>query len=200
MPPGIEKRTVCRLSGLLPSPFCPHTMEEYFIAGTEPKKPDDIYQLFLIDTRNGLLANKFCDQRFVEEKAIAVFPKEVEKWARENGWPSPPLIESPPCKGPPESLQPLKPPRPQSWIEITRPRPFDSYKLDPLIPDREEKIIFEAHASPEIREVDWYVNGEKIGTAVAPDFRSSWSPVPGTFRVEARSGTLQAAQSFEVVK
>ncbi len=35
-PKGIERMTVCGYSGMKPSPYCDHTVEELFIAGTEP--------------------------------------------------------------------------------------------------------------------------------------------------------------------
>ncbi len=36
-PKGIEHVTVCGYSGMKPSPYCDHTVEELFIAGTEPR-------------------------------------------------------------------------------------------------------------------------------------------------------------------
>ncbi len=36
-PEGIIKVTICAESGELPSAFCPHTIEEIFVSGTEPK-------------------------------------------------------------------------------------------------------------------------------------------------------------------
>ncbi|MDD4628927.1 MAG: hypothetical protein PHE68_06115, partial [Candidatus Peribacteraceae bacterium] len=199
----------------------PHTMEEFFVAGTEPKEPDDIYRPLLIDTRNGLLANNCLpgeatakpqwsraetgDQVFVQQKAFAVFPMEVEKWARENGWPTPPTRQSPLC-GSASSRADSSRSGPEmatsqsaTWLEITRPQTNDSYKLDPLIPDTEEKIVFEAHASSEIRTIDWFVNGKKVGTGKAPDFRFPWQPKAGTFTVEARTASLTIKRSFEVV-
>lgn len=200
-PQGINKITICRLSGKLPTPFCPHVIEEWFIAGTEPTEPDDLYQPFLIDKRNGLLANNLCDQNFVEQKGLPVFPKEMEKWAREAGWPQPPTQESPLCAQPLlRPPDPLQPPKPAQWLEITRPQPNESYLLDPLIPDVQEQIIFEAHASSDIRMVDWYVNGEKAGTGKAPDFRLRWKPETGIHTVEVRSGALRTAVRLEVVK
>jgi membrane carboxypeptidase/penicillin-binding protein PbpC len=174
-------------------------MEEYFIAGTEPTEPDDIFQPFLIDTRNGLLANKYCDQLFTQEKAFAVFPKDVEKWARENGWLVPPTQVSPLC-GEKSPIEQSSVSQSVSWLEITRPQTNDSYQLDPLIPDAKEKIIFEAHASPGIRTLDWYVNGKKVGAGKAPDFQFAWQPKVGTYTVEARSGAFSDHRRFDVKK
>ena len=197
-PQGLTKTTVCRLSGKLPTDLCPHTIDEWFIAGTEPKEPDDLYQPFTIDKRNGLLANKFCDQSFVEQKGFAVFPKDTEQWAREHGWPVPPTRESPLCDH--QSQIEKTDNRQSSWLEITAPQSNESYLLDPLIPDTQELIIFTAHASPDIRTVDWYVDGKKIGTANAPDFRWKWRPIPGRAKVEVRADEHRSQCSIEVLE
>ncbi|MDD5623602.1 MAG: penicillin-binding protein 1C [Candidatus Peribacteraceae bacterium] len=199
-PAGITDRTICRLSGKLPTPLCPHTMEEKFAAGTEPTEQDDLFRSFSIDRRNGLLANNYCDQTFVEQKGFAVFPMELQKWSRENGWPAPPSQESPLCRSPSGPPEPTPASKASSWLEITRPQPNDSFQLDPLIPDAQEHIIFEARASGDITSVTWYVDGTKVGTGNAPDFRFAWKPRVGTFTAEARSGTAVAEQHFEVAK
>ncbi|OIO53291.1 penicillin-binding protein 1C [Candidatus Peregrinibacteria bacterium CG1_02_54_53] len=197
-PAGLVQKTVCRLSGLLPTPLCPHMIEEWFIEGTEPTEPDSIYQSFLIDTRNGLLANTKCDQTFTEPKGLAVFPREVEQWAREQGWPTPPTKESPLCGAQSPMEKPAN--RQSSWLEITHPQPNESYLLDPLIPDNQELVIFEAHASSDIQTIDWYVDGEKVGTAKAPDFRMKWKPEPGEITVTARANDLMEESYIAVLK
>jgi penicillin-binding protein 1A len=36
VPAGVVQQTVCFDSGMIPTPFCPHVISEYFIAGTSP--------------------------------------------------------------------------------------------------------------------------------------------------------------------
>lgn len=92
---NIVTKTVCRLSGKLPSSICPDLLEEFFIRGTEPKEIDDLYRNVSIDRRNGLLANASCDSRFVERRTFVVFPPELQSWSRQNGWPQmPPAVSS----------------------------------------------------------------------------------------------------------
>ncbi|MDD5041646.1 MAG: penicillin-binding protein 1C [Candidatus Peribacteraceae bacterium] len=198
-PPGLKKATVCSLSGKLPTALCPHTIEEWFITGTEPKELDDLYRLFEIDRRNGLLANKNCEQSFVEQRAFTVFPKDTDQWAREHGWPLPPTKGSPLCGTQPQAGQSSMDTS-ATWLEITQPQPNESYLFDPLIPVMQQLVIFEAHASSDIRTVNWYVDGKQVGTAEAPDFRMKWKPVTGWHDVESRSGNLRASQRLEVVK
>jgi penicillin-binding protein 1C len=94
-PSNIVDATVCTLSGKLPTPLCPTTRTEHFVIGTVPTEHDDIYREFLIDSRNGLLANETCEQKFVVKSVRAAFPGELLKWARDNGWPIPPAMLSP---------------------------------------------------------------------------------------------------------
>lgn len=194
-PQGLRKISVCSLSGKLPTGLCPHTVDEWFIEGTEPKIKDDIFQSFLIDTRNGLLANKECDQTFTQEKGFAVFPKDVEKWAREQGWPTAPTRFSPLCGGATGATRSLG----SSWIEITRPQAGESFLFDPLIPDSQEKIVLEAHASTDRTAADWLIDDRMIGTALSPDFRLTWRPAPGKHVITIRSGDASAHVAIEVL-
>jgi membrane peptidoglycan carboxypeptidase len=54
-PPDIVEVTVCRVSGLLPTQYCP-TYKEIFIAGTEPTHYDNVYQPFQINKETNLLS------------------------------------------------------------------------------------------------------------------------------------------------
>lgn len=194
-PSGLTDVTICRLSGLLPTPQCPGVLTEHFVTGTQPTKHDDMFRTFRIDTRNGLLATDSCPPENVAEKIFAVFPVELRKWARENGWQQAPTTYSPLCGG--AGVPAIEEP---SSLEITKPSASDSFKLDPLVPDSNEHVWFEASADSGVRTVEWYVNGVKVGTGKAPDFRFSWSPKPGNFIIEAAAGELRKQINIEVLR
>lgn len=181
-PLGIQSIEICRLSGKLPTKYCPHTINEFFASGTQPKTFDDIFQPFQIDTRNNLLAIDG-HESFIEEKIFAVFPGELQKWARENGWELPPRTYSPLTS---------------SVLTITKPHANDSFQLDPLIPDENEKIIFEARASKNITTVEWWVDGVSLGTRTAPDFRFEWKPLVGNHEIVVKSHDAEANVFIEV--
>ena len=61
-PPGIVSATVCPLSGMRASPRCPHTKQEYFVAGATPRQPCSWHR--------GRLA--------------VVYPPRVRAWARKQ--------------------------------------------------------------------------------------------------------------------
>ena len=196
-PSGIQNLVVCRLSGKLPTPDCPEIIEEKFIDGTQPKESDDIYRRLRIDTRNGLLAGPNCPANVVAERVFAVFPPDLRDWARQNGYAQAPTGSSPLCGS---SELTTGSPRESISIAITHPRAGDSFRLDPMIPDVSEKILFTARSTGDIQTVTWLVDGAVVGTGKAPDFEFRWTPSEGTHAIEARAGELTERVRVEVVR
>ncbi|MBI3913290.1 MAG: transglycosylase domain-containing protein [Chloroflexi bacterium] len=89
-PPGMTRVEVCATSGLLPTPYCPDRVKELFIAGTEPKTFDNIWQAFRIYKPNGKLATVYDSPDQVEEKVFPIYPEEARDWVHENNIPQPP--------------------------------------------------------------------------------------------------------------
>jgi penicillin-binding protein 1C len=89
-PPGMTRVEVCATSGLLPTPYCPERVKELFIAGTEPKTYDNIWQPFRIYKPSGKLATVYSPPDQVEEKVFPIYPPEAADWVRENKIPQPP--------------------------------------------------------------------------------------------------------------
>lgn len=89
-PPGLVRVEVCATSGLLPTPYCPERVKELFIAGTEPKSFDNIWQPFRIHKPSGKLATVYSPPDQVEEKVFPIYPPEAADWVRENNIPQPP--------------------------------------------------------------------------------------------------------------
>lgn len=199
-PDGITDIEICRLSGKLPTPLCTDRLVEHFIAGTEPLETDDMFVSIGIDSRNGLKAGEDCPVAFVKPATFAVFPPEVRKWARENGWAEPPNAYSPLCPQKTQAAGSGVSIVPVESIVITRPAPEASYRLDPLIPDEQELIIFEARAEEGINVLSWFVDGEKVGEGTAPNFRFGWKPRLGSFTVETGTGSRRASVRIEVRK
>jgi len=189
-PEGIIEEEICILSGKLPTDYCPHKMKEWFIWGTEPNEHDDLYVPIEIDTRTDLLAGQDCPEEFVKEEVYTLFPPELKTWARENGWPSPPTEYSPLCL-PKESES-------GSWLTIENPNNGETFLLDPMIPNENEKIIFSASASDDIEEIEWLINGKNIGTAPSPSFRLEWQPETGLHKISAEGNDEKSSISIQV--
>lgn len=190
-PEGIIEREICTLSGKLPTEYCPHKMMELFIHGAEPTNYDDIYVPIELDTRTGYLAGQDCPEEFTQTEIFVLFPPELKTWARENGWPSPPTRYSPLCL-PTEA-------KTGSWLTIEKPNQGESFLLDPMIPDENEKIILSASASDDIEQVEWFIDGRSIGTANHPSFRLEYAPEKGLHIISAEGNEEKSTISIKVL-
>ena len=81
-PPGITNKVVCTPSGLLPTASCPgaNQRDEIFIAGTEPKTPDNIWQALEIDKATGQLATASTPQDRRETRVYEILPQMRESF------------------------------------------------------------------------------------------------------------------------
>ena len=94
-PRNVVAETVCQPSGLLPSPDCQRQRQEMFIAGTEPKVVDNLWQPFEIDKRNGLLARASTPDAERETRVYLILPPEAEDWVQRSGIEQPPQGQNP---------------------------------------------------------------------------------------------------------
>ncbi len=94
-PPNVVTETICQPSGLLPSDDCQRQRQELFIAGTEPKVADNLWQPFEIDRRNGLLARTSTPEEERETQVFLILPPEAEDWVKRSGIEQPPQGQSP---------------------------------------------------------------------------------------------------------
>ena len=89
-PAGIETAIVDSVSGELPTQYSPQRIQEIFIKGTAPTKPDDVHRPFRICKQTGKLATAYCPPELVEEKVFEIYPPEADDWVREGSIPQPP--------------------------------------------------------------------------------------------------------------
>jgi len=200
-PEEIGEKEICATSGKLPSEACDRRMTEYFIRGTEPMEVDTMHQILSLDRRNGLLAGEECDPKFIQKENFILYPPELLSYARKQGYREPPKDYSPLCSkqgGPVASDDDEK--NTSSWIRIVHPQIGDSFLLDPLIPDTSEKIILEAEASPDIREVHWFIDETEIGIGEPPDFRIAWQPHEGNWRIRVIAGEHESMVRISILK
>ncbi len=137
-PPDLVEKTVCATTGLLPTKYCPTTVE-LFIPGSEPTSYDTLHQAFLIDKATGKLATVFTPPDQVEEKIFEMYPPEAAEYVVAAEIPQPPT-EYDTVYGPPPNAYgevALIDPGPYSYIRgqvvVTgnaRIGNFASYRLD----------------------------------------------------------------------
>ncbi len=78
-PEGLITRSVCAVSGKLPTDDCP-TVTELFIPVTEPTQRCDIHQTYLVNRETGRLCTVHTDPALCEERTYEVYPPEAESW------------------------------------------------------------------------------------------------------------------------
>lgn len=98
-PPGIKKVRVCMPSGMLPTPDCPQTATDIFLAGHEPAQQDTVYQAFEINSATGKRASVCTPPELIQRVVYQVFPANAADWVREKGIPQPPVEVDGPCGG-----------------------------------------------------------------------------------------------------
>jgi membrane peptidoglycan carboxypeptidase len=137
-PPGLEHVRVCVPSGLLPSPDCPQTTTELFLAGHAPVQQDNLYQAIDINSQNGKRASVCTPPELVQRVVYQVFPSGAADWVRDKGLPQPPTELDGPCGGAELAgdvviANPIFGQRVKGAVQITgnaRAEDFRAYKLE----------------------------------------------------------------------
>jgi 1A family penicillin-binding protein len=172
VPDGLERVQVCAMSGLLPTPECPQYIWEWFIEGTAPTEPDNLYQKFVIDERTGNLADENTPEEFRHEEIFLVLPPEARTWAAQNGIPMPPIgaqlvgYENYPVK-------------------LLAPDPYTVFQLTPHTPLETQRIRLVVAAPSDTESVSYFLDGMLIATAQTEPFEVWWQLLPGAHQLQA---------------
>jgi len=209
-PDGLVSETVCAVNGLLPSAGCRQTVDELFIAGTEPTQVDNWHQRVTIDRRNGLLAGNNCSAEFTVSRWVTVYPPEAGQWTAKNLTRQPPKEVSPLCgdnplPNPPpfrgREKYPLSPwgrglGRGETAIRFISPDDGATFRLTSAIPAEAQKIRVAVELSPDIQpdSVQLLVNGHPLARGTS----AWWQLSPGEYRFEA-TGKRADGQSVRAV-
>jgi membrane peptidoglycan carboxypeptidase len=95
VPAGLVRVRVCVPSGLLPTELCPETREDYFIRGSEPTAPDNMWQALTLNRETGKRATACTAPELREERVFQVLPPEAAEWAQTARVPQPPTEYDP---------------------------------------------------------------------------------------------------------
>ncbi|MDW8065511.1 MAG: penicillin-binding protein 1C [Anaerolineae bacterium] len=174
IPEGVHRMTVCALSGKRPTPDCPQTREEWFIQGTEPQMPDDLYRRLRINRRTGELAGPETLPEEVEERVFIMWPPSAWKWAQENGFLLPPLEAYEGAIG----MGALR------WVS---PATGVVYRRVLHLAPEAQQLLVELHwVGPGLpRWVRVEIDGEPWMEWTRPPYRAWWPLRPGTHRFTA---------------
>ncbi len=178
-PGGLVEVEVCETSGLLPTDYCPRRRMELFLAGTEPIRDDDSYQMLEIDSLTGLLWSDSCRGSRIQ-KVFRVLPPDAQEWGRKQGIPEPPRIN---CAG----LQIADLALQNAALIVTNPAPNSTFALSLQLPSELQQIEISARlgtATP-LPDVTLYVDGTPIARFDRTPFRALWQLTVGEHEVKA---------------
>ncbi len=189
-PAGLTRVPVCVPSGQLPTALCPRTRTEWFLEGTEPTAPDELYQAFALDTRTGGLADANTPPEAVVTQVFLQLPPQAREWAAQNGIPQPPEAAA-------VSTAPDAP------LVIAAPDPQTVYQISPRLPRASQRIPLRSVAHQPVEAVTYYLNGQLVGTATESPYEIWWALEPGAYELQARgrlaSGETVASASVRFV-
>ncbi len=187
-PDGMKQVEVCDLSGLLPTPACPHTRMEWFINGTQPTQTDTYYQQIWIDALTNSLANNLTppDRR---KSIIALnLPVEAQPWARTQGLPL--LVD----------FQQNNDSNQANSLALISPAPNTTYHITPNLDLSAQQLSIEAVASQSFSKVTIYVDGKILAAFSNPPYQTWWTLSAGEhqFWVEGINANSETAKSDAV--
>jgi 1A family penicillin-binding protein len=163
-PAGLVTIDVCALSGLLPTPDCPHVKREWFIEGTQPARSDDWYRRVKVNPQGSA------------ERVVLALPAPLRNWARAQGWP---LME-----GAVLSAAVATAP-----IEIVRPDAGTIYKTAKELPASVQRIPIEVQvAEEEVVSIEVRLeSGEVLARMARAPFKTFWDLRAGNHALIARA-------------
>jgi len=236
-PAGMVRVEVCADSGLPPAPparsasdpargsivasqktRCSHTVEEVFIAGTEPTRIDDWHWVVPVDTRNGLLASASCPAEYVQLRRFTRYPAEAQDWVHWKNIPQPPEVFSPLChshdvalsdsSAAPQSERALASDAAGLPLVMVSPDQGSQFRLSPELPESSQQVFIAARpvdgVSPS--RVTLLVDGQPLATLEHPPYHALWPVTLGTHAFTARGEDSEGKQlvansvSVEVVE
>ena len=179
-PEGLVQVEICSLSGLLPTPDCPYTRREWFIAGTEPAEPDTFYQRITIDTATGLPADATTPPERRREEVFLDLPPQAHEWARREGLP---LL-------PDQMALSVNNPRP-ILFSVVSPEANTIYRIDAALPIEAQRLRVVAVGPPGLHDVTIYLDGSPLARIESPPFETWWTLRTGTHTIYATGITAQ---------
>jgi membrane carboxypeptidase/penicillin-binding protein PbpC len=171
-PEGLKQVEVCGLSGLLPTPDCPHTRLEWFIPGTEPTQPDTYYQKVWIDPSTGLIADASLPPDRRKPLVVLDLPVEAQPWARAQGLP---LLADLKQGANVASVQ-------ADSLALISPAPNTTYRIAADFDPAAQQLSVEAVAGQGVTQVRIYADGRLLTPTGGLPYQAWWTLSAGQHR------------------
>lgn len=191
-PEGIVELAICADSGMLPSPNCPATRLERFIAGSGPQKADNTHSVVAVDRLLGCRAPAGYPASRTVSRIYQRLPPAAEAWAASAGLPEPPrstcrMPESAGGVAPNSSASPLSPvvsvgadPLEPALIA---PGAGAIFSISPGVPPERQQLMIQAQAGGPATRLAIVVDGATVASLSDPPYRVLWQLAPGTHQV-----------------
>ena len=169
-PSGLTEVEICQLSGMLPSSHCPFKKLEWFIAGTQPTQPDQIYQQIWLDPNSGTPVS--ADTPFAEPIIVLDLPPNFYDWARGRGVP---LLADWQQAG-------------VDWghensLYILSPDPNDRFFISPNLPLSAQRIPIRVAYAGNLSQLTIFLDGVSIATFTHAPYETWWELEAGEHMV-----------------
>ncbi len=172
-PPGIGVRTVCAATGRLAGDDCPDRIGEHFIIGVSPTEPCRVHRTIVVDKHTGYALCRFCAEgKETEKLTVEDWPPRIASWLAQKGMVRLMPEHNPECRGILAGAAPV----------ITSPEDDAVYVLRGSAPLRFQNILFRASASPDCRQIHWFLDGQLYRTS-AIDSAVFYAPQPGNHQL-----------------
>jgi membrane peptidoglycan carboxypeptidase len=209
-PDSIVETTICAEGGLLPTPSCPATRRERFLAGSEPHQPDASHVAVVVDTQLGCRAPAGYPADRVTTRVFRILPREAEAWVVAAGLAQAPRDVCPvlvdngrrttddgrrttddeqqspsPCQL--VTLSPCQSTAPS----LLTPAPGAVFALSPGVPLARQQIELIARAGADVAKLTLLVDGQPLAVFDGPPFRAFWPLAPGVHRAQVETTDAQ---------
>lgn len=190
-PDDLAQVEVCSYSGRLPDAACDHTEKVWAPRSRVPTERCPYHVRVAVDDETGEALAPACRAgREYTEQSFVVWPATVRRFMtdrRRAGPRVPTLAEG--CG----QFAASRPPK------IVSPPHDQTLVLMPGVDPSEQEIPLEAESELAGAKLDWFVNGEFLGSADA-DGRLWWTPRPGTHELVVTNGAGHAARRLVKVR
>lgn len=164
-PDGLIQVEVCDISGLLPTPACPHTRREWFISGTEPAQTDSTYQQVWIDTLTNSLADDSTPIERRKSVTVLNLPIEAQEWARIQGFHLLTDYSRASENNSPSANQ----------LILLSPHNNTTYRIDPNLDLSMQQIKIEVAAGSGITQITIWMDGSLLTTLSSAPYETWWT-------------------------
>lgn len=184
-PEGLIRQEICALSGMLPSEACSYRRFEWFIVGTEPTLPDNLYHIVTLDRQSMCLADESTPADRTVGRVVLDLPQEAHLWADSENLL---LLEDTLCE---PVLSDFGTEDATGQLQILSPDANNVYRLSPSQPMDSQRIPIEIGSDLELHHVILWLDETQLAFFSDPPYRAWWPLEVGEHELWAEGFTQE---------